>query len=164
MPWVPISINNPSEKDIDRYLNKLKGKARFLVDEQLATMGVTETLRKAGLHAKDVIEAGLMGRGDEKVFAYAKRENLILLTNDDRFFRDDDLFPLKGSPGVIIVPKENVEHLLYSLKWILKLERYPGVYREAKFRISKDGITSCKDLAGSSKLRKNGREIWVDEI
>ena len=118
-------------------------------------MGVTEALRKEGLHVKDVIDAGLKGHSDPEVFACARRENRILVTNDEGFW-DDDEYPLKGSPGVIIVPKkENVDSLGYALGWIL--DGYPGIYREAKFHISKDGITSCKDLAGSSRQRKNGR-------
>lgn len=161
MPWVSMPIKNPSEKEISRNLSEFKGKARFLVDENLG-IRVTEALRREGWHVKDVSEAGLTGHSDQEVFAHAKYERRILLTNDEDFW-DDEQYPLKGCPGIIFLPStENVLSLSHALGWIL--EGYPGVYREAKVRISKDGITTFKDPTGSSRQRMMGlaREMWVD--
>jgi predicted nuclease of predicted toxin-antitoxin system len=100
MSWIRPKVE--SEEDIDRYFNECKGRARFLIDESLG-MRVTTALRDKGWNVKDVSEVGLNGHSDEDIFAYAKREDRILLTHDSDFL-DDKRYPMGRNPGVIVLP------------------------------------------------------------
>jgi hypothetical protein len=51
-----------------------------------------------------VDEPHLRGHSDEDVFAYVSRTNLVLLTHDVAFFRDDRRFPPHRNPGLIVLP------------------------------------------------------------
>ena len=164
MPW--IRPEKESEEDMARFLRECRGGARFLVDESLG-IGVTNALRREGWNAKDVLEVGLKGHSDEDIFAYAKREDRILLTHDDDFL-DDKRYPLGRNPGIIVLPggDGNVSALSRALGFIS--HRYPGFYRDAKVSISNDGTTIIKHLTDSGiminkfKFPKHGLLMWID--
>src|SRR5208282_6101837 len=84
--------------------NVFKKKARLLVDESLGT-GVNDLLRKSGWNTLDGREAGLVGHPDENWFAYALRDDRILLTHDEDFLNDRKFpFDSNRNPGVIVLP------------------------------------------------------------
>jgi hypothetical protein len=77
MSWIPIEEISKAEKDaFDRSFAK---KARFVVDESLG-IGVAKVLRDLRWNVTFVGEVGLSGHSDEDIYAYAGRENRILLT------------------------------------------------------------------------------------
>jgi predicted nuclease of predicted toxin-antitoxin system len=81
---------------------EFRKKNRILVDESLG-VEVAVYLREKGYNALFVGEAGLAGRGDEDVFAFAWRERRMLWTHD-RDFLDDARFPEHRNPGIVVLP------------------------------------------------------------
>jgi predicted nuclease of predicted toxin-antitoxin system len=105
MPWE--RVENP-DSDTRRALNQMFGrKVQFLLDESLDSTLVF-ALNELGFKAETVTGAGLSGRSDEDVFAYAWRNDKILLTSD-RDFLDDRRFPHHRNPGVIILPNDPID-------------------------------------------------------
>jgi predicted nuclease of predicted toxin-antitoxin system len=100
MPWKPL--NDPDPEESAAFAKAFRKRARFLVDESLG-IGVTRYLREAGWNAKDVSDVGLSGHPDEDVFAFAGRDDRVLLTHDEDFL-DDRAFPPHRNPGVIVLP------------------------------------------------------------
>lgn len=114
-------------------------KARFLVDESLG-LGTTEVLRHLGWNVKDVSEVGLSGHPDENVFAYAYREDRILLTHDTDFL-DDTRFPPHRNGGVVVLPGGSGDEvaLLRGLRLCLALTgRFHDVLRGMKVIVGAD--------------------------
>lgn len=74
---------------------------RILADECIHT-DLVVALREAGLDVLTVVEAGLSGATDERVFRTAVKKKRIILTFD-RGFGDIFRFNIAGSPGVVIV-------------------------------------------------------------
>src|SRR5262245_33485504 len=99
MSWEPL----PMPKDGGRSIfAKFKAKARFLVDESLGE-GTVQALRHLKWNVKGVWDAGLVGRPDEDVFAFARSDRRILLSHDTDFL-DDRRFPIRSQSGVIVLP------------------------------------------------------------
>ena len=71
--------------------NSFRKKTRFLIDESLGE-GVARVLRELGWNVVFGPDVGLKRHSDEDVFAYAWREQRVLLTHD-RDFLDDRRFP-----------------------------------------------------------------------
>jgi len=89
MPWEKLVL--PDEKDMRRMDAQFRGRARFLVDESMGNE-VAEVLRRNGFNTKFAAEVGLLGCSDEDVFAFAWKENLIIVTHDPDFL-DNTRFP-----------------------------------------------------------------------
>lgn len=167
MPW--IRPKEESNEDIDRYFKECKGKARFIIDECLG-VEVTIALRNEGWNVKDVSEVGLKGHSDEDIFAYAKREDRILLTHDEDFL-DNKRYPLCRNPGVIVLPGADGNGSALSHAFGHIHIRYPGFYKDAKVSISKDGtiiikhLTEAGIITSTFKIPKHGNDLqmWVDE-
>jgi len=88
MVWKPVS--SPSKKEMSEFLSEHRRSARFLVDESLGEE-VAKQIRELGWNVKYVDEVGLRGHADEDVYAYAHKENRVILTHDDDFM-DNRLF------------------------------------------------------------------------
>jgi predicted nuclease of predicted toxin-antitoxin system len=99
VPWTPIPIPTASELAAARRDRK---KARFVVDESVDPR-VARYLRRRGLSVTHVSEVGLAGHSDEDVFAYAWREDRVVLTHDGDF-TDDRRFPPYRNPGLVVLP------------------------------------------------------------
>ena len=74
-------------------------KTHFPVDEDVGTE-VAQFLRQRRYNAFFVGDVGLAGRDDTEVYAYAWRENRVLLTHD-RDFLDDK--KIHCNPGMIVI-------------------------------------------------------------
>ena len=72
--------------------------ARSLVDENTGPT-IAAALRSLGWNARAANEVGLNGRSDEDLFAYAWRDDRIIVTQDHDFM-DDRRFPPHRNPGV----------------------------------------------------------------
>src|SRR5438132_438714 len=99
MPW--RAIPDPSKQEL-RELNRMRKKARFLVDENLGEE-VAQVLRAEGFNSQFVSEAGLRRHDDTDVFAYALRTDRVLLTHDPDFL-DDRKYPQNRNPGLVVLP------------------------------------------------------------
>jgi predicted nuclease of predicted toxin-antitoxin system len=97
--WKRIEI---AEAERAAWKRALGQTARFLVDEDIDPE-LARALSNLGYSSTSVKAAGLAGRPDEDVLAFAKREDRILVTND-RGFANERRFPEHRNPGVVIVP------------------------------------------------------------
>lgn len=75
--------------------------AKFLVDEDMPR-STAVSLRQAGHDAEDVRDAGLGGRSDAEVFAYAQAQGAVLVTAD-KGFASVRRFPLGTHAGIVVV-------------------------------------------------------------
>src|SRR5215471_11933133 len=78
MEWQRLP--RPKKADIAAARRDLK-KTRFLADESVE-VAVDVLLRRQGFNVVHTSEAGMRGHPDENIFAYAARENRVLLTHD----------------------------------------------------------------------------------
>jgi predicted nuclease of predicted toxin-antitoxin system len=98
--WKPFrEITDEEIKDFTRHYSK---KARFLIDESLG-VEAARILSNYGWNAVFVADVGLTGHSDEDIYAFAWRDNRIILTHD-RDFLDDGRFPPNRNPGLIVLP------------------------------------------------------------
>ena len=74
-----------------REFGQYKKKARFLIDESVGE-AIARILQEQGWNAVFVGDVGLGGHSDENVFAFAWKDNRVLLTHD-RDFLNDQRFP-----------------------------------------------------------------------
>lgn len=170
MPWQPIS--EPSDDEIKEIVRENRGKAKFLIDENLGAE-VTRLLRDEGWNATDIFELNMTGQPDENVFAAARKHDRILLTHDDDFL-DDRLFPPRLSPGIVILPgaEGDKRALLSAIYRMLSIVgRLRELWRSTKIIIATDGtwtvLTYEQSVGRVNKSRyrfpKNRMEVWEDE-
>src|SRR5271169_120904 len=98
--WRPL--DRPSDSEIRDFERRFRKKARFLVDESLG-VEAARAVEAEGYNCVFAGDVGLTRRDDTDVFAYAWRENRILLTHDHDFL-DRRRFPDHRNPGVIVLP------------------------------------------------------------
>ena len=138
MPWTKIDL--PPQEEIDAFVSRFQKKTRFSVDESLGREAA-KAIRDLGWNVKYVEDVDLKGRADEDVFAYAWRDNRILVTHDEDFL-NDGRFPPHRNPGVVIVPggDGNERALLEALAFVLSVVApFRETYRGTKPRIHSDG-------------------------
>ena len=75
--------SEPTDDETRREYTRFKEKTRFLVDESLGRIAA-RVLHAAGWNVVFAPDAGLQGRSDEDVFAFAWRENRVLLVQVQR--------------------------------------------------------------------------------
>ncbi|OGE80849.1 MAG: hypothetical protein A2720_03165 [Candidatus Doudnabacteria bacterium RIFCSPHIGHO2_01_FULL_46_24] len=78
---------------------------KFLLDENVAK-SVAQGLREADFTVFHILDIGLVGATDEKVFAFAREKKLIIITHD-KDFSNLIRFPLRKHYGVIILRLSN---------------------------------------------------------
>jgi Domain of unknown function (DUF5615) len=142
MSWRAITANTSDDNSGARRNEK---RARLLVDESLG-IAVTEVIREVGWNVVDVSEVGLTGHPDENVFAYALREDRILLTHDVDFL-DDKKFPFDSNrnPGVIVLPQSGGNSvLLRTINLALQVCSARELFRGAKISISPDNVITIR--------------------
>jgi predicted nuclease of predicted toxin-antitoxin system len=143
MPWKPVVL--PSQEEIDAFAREYKRRARFLVDESLG-VGVALVLRQAGWNVRYVDDVGLAGHSDEDVFAFAHRDDRIILTHDTGFL-DDRRFPPHRNSGIVVLPGGSGDEraLLAALGQALSLlGGFRELYRESKLTIAADGTFTIR--------------------
>jgi predicted nuclease of predicted toxin-antitoxin system len=130
-------------------------------------------IRSAGWNAIHAQECGLKGHPDENVFAYAKREDRIIITHDPDFL-DDRRFPPQQNPGIIVVPGGHGDErsLSAALDAILRIVGDSrDLWTTTKIRITPDGtwtlLTFDRDVGQLERQRyrfERGRpvEYWED--
>jgi hypothetical protein len=170
MPWKPIQ--EPSDSKVREIVRENRGKAKFLVDENLGAE-VTRLLRDDGWNATDVFELNIVGQPDENVFAVARKLDRILLTHDDDFL-DDRRFPPRLNPGLVVLPgaEGNGHALLSAIYRLLSIVGHlRELWRSTKIVIATDGtwtvMTFDQSLGRVTKSRyrflSNRMEVWEDE-
>src|SRR5262249_2040509 len=78
---------------------------------------------------------------DEDVFAFAWKDDRILLTHDEDFL-DDKRFPPHRNPGMVVLPggDGNERALLEALAFVLSVVApFREMYRGTRLRINPDG-------------------------
>ena len=94
-------LPRPKKSDIVAARRDLK-QTRFLADESVE-VAVAVLLRRQGFNVVHTSEARMRGHPDENSFAYAAREDRVLLTRDTDFL-DNHAFPPHLNPGLIVLP------------------------------------------------------------
>lgn len=74
---------------------------RFITDEDVPR-STARVLRDAGFDTVDVRDVGLRGKSDAEVFAYAQRENRLLITCDMGFSNILN-FPPSENHGILVI-------------------------------------------------------------
>lgn len=74
---------------------------KLLVDEDMPR-STADLLRSLGIDAIDARDVGLKGATDEKIFLYAQKEELIIITRDKEF-GNIVKYPLGSHCGIIVV-------------------------------------------------------------
>jgi predicted nuclease of predicted toxin-antitoxin system len=150
MPWV--RLYSPTDDELRALKEEYRGRARFLVDESIGST-VAEILRSDGYNTKYVGDENLLGRSDEDVFAFAWKDNRIVVTHDPDFL-DDRRFPPNRNPGVVLIRpgssgREN--HGLLLCLW--KATQIAG-HNAAWFRGKKLDFSSQSNLTVFSQERR----------
>lgn len=73
----------------------------FLIDEDMPRSTAKELI-KAGYQVLDVRDIGLRGQSDDKIFAYAQKHRMILLSAD-LGFANTMRFPIGSHNGIIVL-------------------------------------------------------------
>jgi predicted nuclease of predicted toxin-antitoxin system len=126
-------------------LAESKRKARFFVDESLGE-GTVDALRDLKWNSSGVWDAGLVGRSDEDVFAFARKDCRILLSHDTDFL-DDRRFPIHPQPGIVILPggDGDTAALLEALGHIVTLfVTIPTLCQDSKVHARKGQVFELK--------------------
>jgi hypothetical protein len=170
MVWKPVS--SPSKKEMSEFLSEHRRSARFLVDESLGEE-VAEQIKELGWNVKYVDEVGLRGHADEDVYAYAHKENRVILTHDDDFM-DNRRFPFSICSGVVVIPGASGDEnaLGKAVAGILAMFGNLGdFFNGTKISIATDGLWTVYSFDRSSgkinksiyKFPKHGNAMkWVD--
>ena len=112
---------------------------KFLLDENIS-QSVTRSLREAGFSVIHVLDVNLDQNPDEKILAYAKKRNLIIITHDKDFGNLIRLYTQRHS-GVILLrfrnqkPENVAMHLLQFLNKYKNIKSKLIVLREDGARI-----------------------------
>jgi predicted nuclease of predicted toxin-antitoxin system len=88
---------------------------KFLIDEDLPR-STGELLKNLGFEFFDVRDIGLRGASDSEIAAYAKKQNLCLITGDTGF-ADIRNYPPKEYPGIIVlhIPRDSTAKSILNL-------------------------------------------------
>jgi predicted nuclease of predicted toxin-antitoxin system len=153
--WKLIDI---SEAEIAAWAKEFGEKARFLIDEDLDP-ALAPLLADRGYNSKAVLDVGLAGHSDEDVLAFAKREDRILVTNDDGF-ADERRFPEHRNPGVVIVPSGRLDDpgVIEAIASMLPLVgHYRPMFTGAVVKVDRHGVLSITDREHESGARRTSR-------
>lgn len=139
MPWKSVRSFNKAE--IAEFNKAHRKKAKFLLDENVGIWLAYE-MRELGWNAKHVDDVGLRSRADEDVFAFACKDNRVILTHDDDFM-DNRQFSIHLSPGVVKIPggSGDEEVLLDAVFQIIGM--FGGksdFYKQTKISITHEGV------------------------
>jgi Domain of unknown function (DUF5615) len=124
---------------------KFESKARFLIDGSVG-MEAARLIRDRGWNVYHVDDVGLSERSDEEIFAFAWKEQRILLTYDFDFL-DDSRFPFNLNSGLVVLPRttDSRRGLPDAINAVLALiGPYFKAYHGYKIRIAEDGVWTIR--------------------
>lgn len=173
MPWKRIQLSYRQWRQLNLELSGRRGRTRFLIDENMP-QDVTAALRRRRYSTMTVADYGFADRGEQDIFALAKREDRVLVTRD-RGFLDEERFPFRGSPGVAVLPppSEGEDPLTRACGDLLRVHGDShALWYEKKVWIAGDGTVSVR-FADSATSRCSTIEflfpehgpalVWEDE-
>jgi predicted nuclease of predicted toxin-antitoxin system len=135
------------------FQRKFESKARFLIDESVG-MEAARLIRDGGWNVCYVDDVGLSQRSGEEVFAFAWKEQRILLTYDFDFL-DDSRFPFNRNPGLVVLPRttDSRRGLPDAINGVLALiGPYFKAYRGYKIRITEDGVWTIRHFDTEKRI------------
>jgi predicted nuclease of predicted toxin-antitoxin system len=145
MPWKKIQLSYRQWQQLNLELSGHRGRTRFLLDENMP-QDVTAALRRRRYSTMTVADYGFADRGEDDIFALAKGEDRVLVTQDEGFL-DEERFPLEGSPGVAILPpsSESEDRLSRACGDLLRIHGDShALWYEKKAWIAGDGTVSVR--------------------
>jgi hypothetical protein len=171
MPWVRAEL--PPQEIIDGFVAAMRQRARWLLDENLDP-ALADTLRALRWNTTTAREAGLVGHDDTDVFAYAWREDRVILTKDDGYL-DDRRFPSHRNPGVVVLPDEAGDFAAFvsAMRMVLAVVGPTReLWRGTKIAVDRGGVVTVVlrefDTGKMTRMRLRSNdagdlEEWVDE-
>jgi predicted nuclease of predicted toxin-antitoxin system len=146
---------------------KARKKWRLYADNNIEKE-IVEHLREEAFDVLAVAEdPQLRHRDDEFHYQRARELDRYLLTHDEDFW-EDRLFPLRRSPGVIILPKNEegmAKHFPVLLRKIVErdynVDNGPRHLGGMKIRLTWDGMTYKASLPDGS-VQDSDSVSWVD--
>lgn len=166
MPWVKLEL--PSDKKIRELNEEFRGKAHFLVDESMGE-SIASGLQGEGYNTKYVGNVGLLGATDEDIFAYAWKENRVILSHDPDFL-NDKRFPPNRNPGIVVIRPGSSGHdnrglKVCLIKMLFFARKHGSWFRHKKFDHSSEThltITSQGTRRILKWERNSDPMIWED--
>jgi predicted nuclease of predicted toxin-antitoxin system len=146
---------------------KARKKWRFYADNNIESH-IIDHLRGADFDVLAVSgRPGAQNSGDGFHYEQARQLDRYLLTHDDDFW-DDRRFPLRQSPGVVILPKDEEGQAKYFpvlLRKIIErdynIDNGPRHLHGSKIRLTWDGMTHKAALADGT-VQASETFSWVD--
>ncbi len=130
---------------VSEFYRKFESRARFLVDESVG-INTARLIRDRGWNVRYVEDLRLLDGSHEAIFAFARKEQRILLTHHFDFL-DDSRFPFHRNPGLVILPPVTCSTLGFTdaINGVLELiGPYSKAYRGFKIRIAEDGVWTIR--------------------
>ena len=156
--WKEIVI---SKAEIAAWAREFGERAHFLIDEDIDPH-LASILSDRGYNSKAVGDISLSGHSDEDVLAYAKRENRILVTNDQDF-ANAQRFPEHRNPGIVIIPAGMLDDpgVVQALASMLPLVgHYRPMFRGAVVELDRSGVLCVTDREHDSGVRRRTRYMY----
>jgi hypothetical protein len=172
MGWKKIELSLERWQRLHLELSGLRGRTCFLIDENLP-QDVPAVLRQREYSVMTLADYGYADRSDREIFALAKKEDRVLVTQDPGFL-DSERFPIRGSAGVAVLPRatDGEERFMRAFADMLRVHGDSHrLWHERKAWISGDGTVSVRfpDPANGHcatvtfLFPENGRAmIWQD--
>ncbi len=156
MTWT--AVPEIDAREATRFRRDFAARARFLVDHNVID-DVPAVLADRKWNVETAAEAGLAGRSDEDVLAYAWREDRILITHD-RDFLDERRFPPHRNPGIVILPGGSGDLRAVARALAIALP-IVGPFREAWrsscIEVSSEGVISIRNRDKATGARTTTR-------
>jgi predicted nuclease of predicted toxin-antitoxin system len=165
--WKKIYASKNEEEWLKKTYRK---KARFLLDENVPR-GIFNSLLKYGFNTKSAAQLNLNHKSDQLVFQHARKRQRMLITHDTDFLNISE-FPLRLSPGVIILKcKDSSEQLIKNTLHtvVTIIAPFSEIWRKSVIEVNADtmSVTSLSNYGSihTSRYRflpNQPAEIWVE--
>lgn len=167
MAWVKLKLPSSAERrELDA---EYRGKARFLVDESVGELVATVLRDEERYNTKYVGDVGLLGKSDEDVFAFAWKEDRVIITHDPDFL-DNRRFPPNRNPGIVLIRpgsngRDNRGLKVCLIKMLYFAGEHASWFRGRKFDYSSESnltITSQGTRHRYKWERNKDPMVWED--
>lgn len=158
MVWKRLTGDGISKDELREMLADIRGRPRFLVDENMG-QDVATLVNRSGWNAVFANDVGLRGHDDSDIMAFAWREKRVILTHDDDFL-DDKKFPFYRNPGVVVLPGNDGRRqvLVNALSRVLGiLGHYSRMFHHPKIKVTEENHWTVRDFRSDEGMHTLNR-------
>lgn len=132
--WKPIKISKGKNHSPASPLSK---KAKFLLDQNMP-LQIAKNLKMHKINATHLSQLGKEKIDDKALFSLAREIDRVLVTGDHDFL-DDHQYPLKLSPGIIVIDGSlRVSEVQHRLR---RMARLKDTFNKSKMILHEDTLT-----------------------